>query len=1030
MKPLKLKLTAFGPYKDTEVINFKQLQDNNLFVISGNTGSGKTTIFDGICFALYGSASGQDRDNQTMLRSDFADDDTHTAVELIFSLKNKTYRILRQLGHVKSGNKSKTGDRYEFYEIVDGYERSIVDRHIVSEINEKVESLIGLTQDQFKQIVMLPQGEFRKFLTSETENKEHILRKLFKTESYQQINEQLRLKRQQSENQFNKDQQQHLNYIQHIQSHLPEREGAKLFQVFDEAHYNTNQILAGLDSEIDFYEQQVTQDKKHYEATYAKHHKKQTQYHEARTVNAHFEDLEHKEKTLQSLRGQQDTYKKKTEQLDQANQAKVLLPYENQMADAAKHEAKKRTQLKQAQQAYTEAEAHLNKCKDNFEKGEREQSVRENVKKKLNQLREFLPTVQESDHVQKALATEAKQVKDLHDQLDQQRKQLKDSKTASKQHYDRLQALEKHVVILPEQSEKLSTMREQMRLLKDYKDRTKELTTLKSDYKIAYQSLKELQKQYDEKEQQWLNNQAGILASHLHAGDVCPVCGSTEHPQKAIADEQTIGREQLETYKERRDQQDAVCRNIKADGQAKRKQLREMEKDMLTHKINHDHIDEVSKQLIADGKQLRQKVDQLEEMNKELIKIRQKYDDERKREEKLDEQVRKLDEQYHQLQTTYEKNRAIFKERLRVIPESVRDLAVLNKHIKALETEQHQLETAWKEVQDTYQSAREQKAATETQVTNADKQLKEATEKQRTTTEQFEAVLKEASFETKATYEAAKLSEQARSQLKTDIETYNQSLSTAAEQVKELTERLKGKTQVDLTQLEADLAWLKTAYESALNKWNQSKEYVSVAQTSKSNIEKAFEQLQQSERQLSVITDLYDMMRGQNSKKISFERYLQIEYLERIIHTANERLKVLSNGQFLLMRSDRQESHGRQSGLALDIYDGYTGQTRDVKTLSGGEKFNASLCLALGMSDVIQSFEGNISIQTMFIDEGFGSLDEESLNKSIETLIALQASGRMIGVISHVQELKSIFPAVLEVKKTNEGHSQTRFVVS
>src|SRR5690625_2088064 len=156
----------------------------------------------------------------------------------------------------------------------------------------------------------------------------------------------------------------------------------------------------------------------------------------------------------------------------------------------------------------------------------------------------------------------------------------------------------------------------------------------------------------------------------------------------------------------------------------------------------------------------------------------------------------------------------MYKQRLRGIPESIRELAVLNKHIKTLETEQHQLETAWKEVQDTYQSAREQKAATETQVTNGDKQLKEATEKQRTTTEQFEAVLKEASFETKATYEAAKLSEQARSQLKTDIETYNQSLSTAAEQVKELTERLKGKTQVDLTQLEADLAWLKTAYES------------------------------------------------------------------------------------------------------------------------------------------------------------------------------------------------------------------------
>src|SRR5699024_7063789 len=144
---------------------------------------------------------------------------------------------------------------------------------------------------------------------------------------------------------------------------------------------------------------------------------------------------------------------------------------------------------------------------------------------------------------------------------------------------------------------------------------------------------------------------------------------------------------------------------------------------------------------------------------------------------------------------------------------------------------------------------------------------------------------------------------------------------------------------------------------------------------------------------------------------------------------ANQRLQHLSNGQFLSMRSDRQEAYGRQSGLAFDVYDAYTGQTRDVKTSSGGEKFNASLCLALAMSDVIQSCQGNLSIKAMFIDEGFGTLDEESLNKSIDTLIDLQAFGRMIGVISHVQELKTIFPAVLEVSKTKEGYSETKFIV-
>src|SRR5699024_4317143 len=182
-----------------------------------------------------------------------------------------------------------------------------------------------------------------------------------------------------------------------------------------------------------------------------------------------------------------------------------------------------------------------------------------------------------------------------------------------------------------------------------------------------------------------------------------------------------------------------------------------------------------------------------------------------------------------------------------------------------------------------------------------------------------------------------------------------------------------------------------------------------------------------NEKVLLTLTDLYDITRGHNEQKISFERFLQIEYLEQIIHAANIRLNDLSNGQFNLILSERQETHGRQSGLSLDVDDAYTGQIRDVKTLSGGEKFNASLALALGMSDVIQSFEGNISIEMMFIDEGFGSLDEESLTKAIDTLIDLQKSGRLIGVISHVEELKAVIPAILEVEKTKEGHSKTEF---
>src|SRR5699024_9106310 len=229
MRPLKLEITAFGPYKTTEIIDFTKLQHHQLFVISGPTGAGKTTIFDAICFALFGTASGSDRQNVMMLRSHFADDDVHTAVQFIFRLHDRTYRVLRQLGHKKVGNKTATGEKYELFEILaDEREVPAVDRQIVTEINQKLEQLIGLTEDQFKQIVMLPQGEFRKLLTSETENKEAILRRLFKTEKYKEFNQILQQKRETLMGNFSEEKKMLDHHMDSVARVCDIRENSKL----------------------------------------------------------------------------------------------------------------------------------------------------------------------------------------------------------------------------------------------------------------------------------------------------------------------------------------------------------------------------------------------------------------------------------------------------------------------------------------------------------------------------------------------------------------------------------------------------------------------------------------------------------------------------------------------------------------------------------------------------------------------------------------------------------------------------------
>ena len=379
--------------------------------------------------------------------------------------------------------------------------------------------------------------------------------------------------------------------------------------------------------------------------------------------------------------------------------------------------------------------------------------------------------------------------------------------------------------------------------------------------------------------------------------------------------------------------------------------------------------------------------------------------------------------------SSLETEKAIFEQTLQSIPEDVRVLQILQERIKSVSERKSELESAWEAVQKRREEMKEVLTTTRAAEVYALHSLEEAEGKRMTAEERYKKALRKSDFQTEEAYTAAKVDEEKRHLLKSDLSDFKQQLHTVRVAIVELNEVLEGKEKAELAGLEEGLVELKKAYEAALTNYNESSEYERNASGLKNKIAISADKLDGLERKYGKVTDLYDVVRGHNGLKLSFERYIQIEYLERIIQSANERLKEMSNGQFVLIRSDRQEIRGRQSGLGLDVYDAYTGQTRDVKTLSGGEKFNASLCLALGMADVIQSFQGSVSIETMFIDEGFGSLDEESLNKAIDTLIDLQKSGRMIGVISHVEELKAAFPAILEVKKSKEGHSHTKFLI-
>ncbi|MYL58935.1 SMC family ATPase, partial [Virgibacillus halodenitrificans] len=657
------------------------------------------------------------------------------------------------------------------------------------------------------------------------------------------------------------------------------------------------------------------------------------------------------------------------------------------------------------------------------------QEEREALRKKLDQLYEFLPIVEEIDKTKQLLQQQKQDGKQIAERLKELTATLKNYKNRRDSYKNEIKVLDQSPNELVKKNNQRNEMLNQYKLVEEFIDTKNKQAKLEKEVQQKQANYNLIKEKYENIENTWLNGQASILASHLHEGEACPVCGSEHHPNKAVGEEASVTKEELEQARKELEKTDDIYRNSVADWKAVKAQYEKRAVELSQINIPVNEAGEAKATILQQGRQLKKDITNLEAATEKVAQLKKELEETEQHIEQVTVQEEKLEKQYQELNEKYNTTYAVYRERIGKIPEQIRQLFELKQAITETTKKKEEMEEVWEKVQRELQKSKEEQTKVNTDLIHATNQLEETKRKQLDAEREWNNALDQAGFMNTKAYEEAKMSDIAREEAKQEIEEYNQKRVTLQFRVDELKTALKNKKQLNLSLLETQLQELKNAYETALKAVQQSREWFKEAQQLKDNILKANEQVRKIDQQLRTVSDLFNIVRGQNDRKISFERYLQIEYLEQIIDVANHRLRRLSNGQFQLIRSDRQESHGRQSGLALDVHDAYTGQTRDVKTLSGGEKFNASLCLALGMSDVIQSFQGNIKIDTMFIDEGFGTLDEESLNKAIDTLVDLQQSGRMIGVISHVQELKAIFPAILEVKKTKEGSSETAFVL-
>lgn len=892
---------------------------------------------------------------------------------------------------------------------------------------------------------MLPQGEFRKLLTSSTDNKEEILRKIFRTEKFDRLEQLVGQQTKQLQEQLRDQLHAQRTLLQQIAEQLPLREGSQLADVYMQEQQNSYQVLVALQEEKTAYEleQQQLEQKKIEQADKLSLARKALQ--EAQQHNSKLAQHKAKLQELTSLEERAAEIEAAKKKLASGEKARYVEPFEERWLRAKQQADEGAERLQALADRKLQLTNELHEVQKEWEAQQELEPKRTALQLELHELEGFAPLVKQL----KQLAIQDKEVMQLGQQVKQmqveQEQKLQQAKARKQELTELIGSREQDAVRYTELQAQLKTIQKQGTEISTFVKEAAALIELEQQISEAAPAVEHAFKAVETLEQQWLNGQASQLALHLHDGQPCPVCGSEQHPRKASQDAQLPTKEQLEQVKADHMQKLQMHQRIEAECSAKRQmlitQLQQMEPlvseqgdfDFAPYhdfKLVYSKLQQAQQILREQWKEIKDQstnlqstIEQTQQQKQELAAVEQSLQKQELERERLQAELQQIAIQQTTIETT-------MKQLTERVPKQLQEDSSLQSKLQELRQQTSQLQAQWKAASETYQAAVSQHATVLAQFEGQQQLIVRLQQELKDSNSSFQDQLLAAGFADQADYITAKQAPEQLKQLQATVEQYQQQFLRLKNELELLEQELAGsRDYIELEPLQSAYESCQQQFEQLLSDEAEHKRCYADLQRFIDRIQSYSGMLQEMEAKLSLLSDLFTTMKGDNPLKLSFERYILIDYLEQILVMANLRLSKLSNGQFELRRSDRLETHGKQSGLGLDVYDAYTGQDRDVKTLSGGEKFNAALCLALGMTDVIQSHQGGVSIEMMFIDEGFGSLDEESLQKAIQTLVDLQRAGRMIGVISHVQELKNALPACLEVNKTADGYSKTKFIV-
>ena len=1018
MRPLKLRMQAFGSYVEEQILDFETALSGAPFVlIHGATGAGKTTILDAIVFALYGESSGDVREG-AMLRSSAAPPERVTEVEYTFALGRRRYRVLRspsyeRMSRGKMTRRAAAGELYRLPDVGDEGEEVLLDSN-VTEVSKRIGTLIGFDADQFRQVILLPQGQFQRFLLAEVKDRSAIMQRIFRTERYRRLEEALTeealvLERASAEDRARTEQMLQTQELASIE---------ELRDRIDRLNADTKQYAARLGE----------MEKTAREARRARE--------QGTAAEMRLGALAEARKKADEMRAKVDTVEEFRRKLDRARRAMPALYKEQELRQADAQAQRRAEEYKAAAEQFTKAQEASRTAQESLKREEAREEERTQLAERIRTLTGY--SAQATRLMECRSAVESLRTRTAR----AQEEKIADAAALSalmeeiRQTEQQIAACDQILATAEAAAQESERLNRCHRAAQEEAEYAAKLPALKNAEQAAEQALKDAEQRLNDakikrRRMQTLYDlgSAARLAEKLADGTPCPVCGAISHPHPAVHAEDIPTAQELDAAAQAEDAAEQNLRQCRVQEEECRAQRERAEQDVrharqtLTDYLGADTLEELTRRTQERG-------DALARAQKERTEAEMLLGTAKTRRARLEEAAAAKEKAAQEANDKLRLREGEMQGLEAQLPEEYRDPA-------RLETELNKLNRALETANASYLAAQRKEKETGADFARAETELhvkkiaaEESAQMHRAAAEAFAAARTEAGFPTEEEYRTAVEGDWANpafhKRVEERIKKHTDNYKGALEVLKQAETAAAGLTTPDMPALTAAETAADTAVKEASQAQGSRMERLAGLRRMAEDIAALEKTGEERSEKYRIMGKLARVAAAKPPYQVHFQTYVLRSILSDVIEAANARLVMMSRGRYRLVHGEGGHKN-KWWGLEIDVFDEYTGLPRGSRTLSGGETFLASLSLALGLSDVVQHYAGGMHLDMIFIDEGFGSLDSETLDVAVRALLEVQREGgRLVGIISHVEELRARIPVHLLVERTAQG-SRARF---